>query len=169
ARALAVLATAAGLAGCGGRPPPPCPSASILAEAATVTRFRDGPGRDLTDVINEGELFDILALCSYGRRGIDVDLQVGVVATRGPADRARAAQFEYFVAILDPERQVVARQRFDVRFEFPDNRARLVRIEELEPQIPLADAALGPRYEILVGFQLTRDELAWNRSRRPSP
>jgi hypothetical protein len=26
----------------------------------------------------------------------------------------------------------------------------------------------GPTYQVMVGFQLTADQLAWNRSQRPS-
>lgn len=143
-----------------------CPQGIIPADAATITRFRDGPGRDLTDVVAEGEIVNILVQCKYDRRGVIVDLQVAVAANRGPADRSRAAEFDYFVALLDPEQNVLVKEPFRVRFEFRDNRTRLGTIEEIEPRLPLPDVMKGPEYQILVGFQLTPDELAWNRGQR---
>jgi hypothetical protein len=143
-----------------------CPQGIIPADAATITRFRDGPGRDLTDVVAQGEIVNILVQCKYDRRGVTVDLQVAIGAARGPADRSRAAEFDYFVALVDPEQNVLVKEPFRIRFEFRDNRTRLGLVEEIEPRLPLPDVMKGPEYRVLVGFQLTAEELAWNRSQR---
>lgn len=153
-------------ASCSNRPDPACPSAAILADAANVTKFRDGSGRDLTDVVVEGEIVNIAVGCSYDRRGVSVDLQVAIAGTRGPADRSRAAEFDYFVAVTDAERNVLAKEIFRVRVRFADNQTRVGQVEEIEPRIPHTDPAKAARYQILVGFQLTPDEIAWNRKRR---
>ncbi|MBI3453529.1 MAG: hypothetical protein HY057_12030 [Rhodospirillales bacterium] len=137
-----------------------------MADAANVTKFRDGPGRDLTDVLVEGEFVDLLVQCKYGKNVVNIDLQVAVAGVRGPANRSRAAEFEYFVAIADPARNIVAKELFKARFQFADNDPRVVQLEELEPRIPLADVFKAPDYEIFIGFQLTEAELAWNRARR---
>lgn len=143
-----------------------CPKGVIPADAASVTRFRDGPGRDLTDVLAKGEIINILVQCRYDRRGVTVDLQIAIGAERGPADRSRVAEFDYFVALVDPEQKILVKEPFRARFEFRDNRTRLGQIEEIEPRLPLVDAMQGPNHQILVGFQLTPDELAWNRNQR---
>ncbi len=171
ASALALLALA-GIAGaCSSKEKPQaaCPVGLIPADSATVTKFRDGPGRDLTDVVSEAEIVNILVQCKYDPKGVTVDLQVAIAGGRGPADRARVADFDYFVAIIDPKQNVVQKQPFRVRFEFTDNRTRLGMIEELEPRVPLSDAFDGPKYQLMVGFQLSPDELAWNRSQRGKP
>ncbi len=62
ASALALLALA-GIAGaCSSKEKPQaaCPAGLIPADSATVTKFRDGPGRDLTDVVSEAEIVNIL-------------------------------------------------------------------------------------------------------------
>jgi hypothetical protein len=161
-----LLGSAALLSACGSKPEAACPRGVIPADAANVTRFRDGPGRDLIDVVNEGEIQNILVQCTYDKKVIDVDLQVAVAATRGPADRTGAADFQYFVAIVGPDEKILTKQPFTVHFEFKDNRNHLGRIEQLVPKIPVADPLKGPQYQIVVGFQLTPDELAWNRSQR---
>ena len=166
--ALALLALTGVAAACGSKEKPQaaCPAGLIPADSATVTRFRDGTGRDLTDVVSEAEIVNILVQCKYDPKGVTVDLQVAIAGGRGPADRSRVADFDYFVAIIDPQQNIVQKQPFRVRFEFPDNRTRLGIIEELEPRVPLSDAFEGPKYQLMVGFQLTPDELAWNRSQR---
>lgn len=162
-----VLAAAAvSVIACGERREAACPEGSILPGAASVTRFRDGPGRDLTDVVSSAEVVDIATTCRYDRRGVTVSLQVAIAATRGPADRSRQARYDYFVAITDPEGRIVAKEVFPVQFEFPEGQARTGTVDEIEPRIPLSDPRIAPDYRIHVGFQLTPEELAWNRSRR---
>lgn len=149
------------------KPEAACPRGIVPADSASITRFRDGPGRDLTDVVAEGEILNILIQCKYDKRAVIVDLQIAIAGDRGPADRSRVAEFEYWIAIVDPQQNIVTKQPARVRFQFTDNRTRLGQIvSELEPYIPLADLQQGPEYQILVGFQLTEDELAWNRSQK---
>ncbi len=168
---LPLIGAAMLLAGCGAftkaeKKEAACPQGIIPADSAKVTRFRDGPGRDLTDVVSEGEILDILVQCKYDKQGVNVDLQVAVGSTRGPADRSKVTEYDYFVAVVDPQLNILAKEPFHVRFEFKDNQTKLGSIEELEPRLPLKDVMKGPDYQILVGFQLTPDELAWNREQR---
>ncbi len=142
-----------------------CPQGIIPADAAKVTRFRDGPGRDMTDVIFEGEIYDILVQCKREKQTVVVDLQIGLAGTRGPADRTRLADLDFWVAIVDgkshePVERVAAR----VRFEFKDNRTRQTMVfDEMEPVIPVKNPNDAAQYQVMVGLQLTPDELAWNR------
>jgi len=163
---LAALAFAGLLAACGSKTPPgACPSGLIPTDASKITRFRDGTGRDLTDVIVEGNVQDILVQCKYSKKEVVVDLQIAITADRGPADRSRVAEFPYFVAVQNPDGEISTKEQFKVRFDFTDNRTHLgVVLNEAEPHIPLADVAKADAYRIIVGFQLTPDELAWNRS-----
>lgn len=162
---LPVIAAVAFLSACN-RTPPACPRASIISDGATVTKFREGTGRDLTDVVAQGEIVDVAVECDYDRRGVDVALQVAIAAQRGPADRTRVADFDYFVAVADPQRNILAKEVFRVRFQF-QTQGRTGTIEDIEPRIPLKNRADGVEYQIIVGFQLTPEEIDWNRTQRP--
>ncbi len=165
---LALLASVLLVAACSReKPEAACPRGVIPADSASVTRFREGPGRDLTDVVAEGEIVNILVQCKYDKRAVTVDLQIAIAGDRGPADRTRIADFEYWVAILDPQQNIVTKQPARIRFQFTDNRTRLGQVvSEFEPYIPLADLKQATEYQIIVGFQLTAEELAWNRSQK---
>ncbi len=165
---LALLASVLLVAACSReKPEAACPRGVIPADSASVTRFREGPGRDLTDVVAEGEIVNILVQCKYDKRAVTVDLQIAIAGDRGPADRTRIADFEYWVAILDPQQNIVTKQPARIRFQFTDNRTRLGQVvSEFEPYIPLADLTQATEDQIIVGFQLTAEELAWNRSQK---
>lgn len=146
-------------------PPPPCPHVTQVGDASTLTRFAGG-GRDLTDVAFEAEIGPLFGSCAYEDDVIDVELNVQVVASRGPADQARRADFRYFVAIARLDQTVLARQEFDSFIEFPGNQVRAGIVEELAQRIPIQSGERGDSFVIYVGFILTPEELAFNRAQR---
>jgi hypothetical protein len=189
ARALARAATLTGvllLAGCSGYgtvydkffgdnlPPPACPEVWVLADGVALIKFRPGDGRDLTDVIFSGEILGVDATCAYERDretlvgSVTVEVAVNVRAERGPADRKRHAALPYFVSLIDAERKLVQKHRFEIAVEFPGNLTR-VRVRDDPPvtlTIPLKADQRGDLFQVYVGFQLTKDELEFSRKRR---
>ena len=169
ARAALVAALGAALAACAGKKDdagaPPCPKVGVLADAARVTVYRDGPGRDLTDIKYEAQLGRIAGECIYRKRNtqVTVDMKLQINAKRGPADRDRIADVGYFVAILDGQSNVLARQEFRSQIEFPQDQAQVATLEELEQVIPLKKDQPGSDFDVLVGFKLTPEQLERNR------
>ena len=158
------------LAGCGlfgGDILLPCPRSVVLADAAELVDFRPGPGRDLTDVRLEAAISGVRRECEYDEDGfVDVDLDVAIELTRGPALEGGAARAEYFVVITDPEEKVVAKRVFVLDVEFPGAALRARTIQELTQRIHYLPEPSAAAYRIFVGFQLTRDQLDYLRARK---
>ena len=169
-RASLAAALAATLAGCGlfgaEGPPRACPDAVILADAKRVTLYREGPGRDLTDVQFEGEIVQIGGTCTYGKRDLTVTLVADLVATRGPAADEAQANLPFFVALTDETRSIVAKKVFESAVPIPRGQRRAGVREEIEQVIPLPEGEPVPYYEVVVGFQLTPEQLEQNRRSR---
>lgn len=165
--ALALLLPAALLlAGCGSdEPPPPCPPVGAPAPLDGFTQF-DGGGRDLTQVRFSGRIDGVDLACEYDEKGVDVALRVRFVVERGPADQSRRADIRYFVAVEDGPGNVTAKQQFDVAVPFEGNIRRVARIDELELRIPTPRQGFR-QTRVLVGFQLTQEQLEYNRSQKP--
>ncbi|MSO81009.1 MAG: hypothetical protein EXQ97_05145 [Alphaproteobacteria bacterium] len=169
---LAVLAATILAAGCNQtrRQPPACPAIVVVGETAKLTQFRPGAGRDLTDVVAEGRIdrFDGFCETDRNRDGtgeVRVELQVFVVIARGPANTTRTASYEYFVAIADKSERILAKQTFSADVAFEGNRNRLKAFETLEQKIPLAVSQDGGAFTVYIGFQLTPDQLSYNRAK----
>lgn len=169
AAAGAVLALA--VAGCGSTPEPAeCPPVSVLSEAASLTRFAPGPGRDLVDVDFRAELTDLRSGCVYakeegGASKLVVAVGPAIAATRGPANENRKADFQYFVSVVGADADILNKQLFPVSVTFPGNSTRVDVVQDDPPvSIDLPIAAEGEGYyEILLGLQLSEDELLYNR------
>jgi hypothetical protein len=147
---------------------PPCPKVAVLADAAHLAVFRDGPGRDLTDIRYEADLGRISGECVYKRRNtsVTVEMKLSITARRGPADRDRIADLAYFVAIVDAQSNVLARQEFQSQIAFPIDQSQVATQEELEQIIPLKKDQPGSDFDVLVGFKLTPEQLQRNRGGR---
>ena len=170
ANLLAPLALLLGLAGCSGLfeddlPPPPCPTVFPVGEAREVTRFA-GQGRDLTDVLFEAQVQDVVLVCAYDDGIVEMDMQVRIIAADGPANQGREVRITYFVAIATLDRKIVVREEFEIVVPFEGNRTMVVAIDEVSPRIPLPPGLTGADYVIYVGIALTPAELLYNQENR---
>ncbi len=159
------------LAGCGSTPEPAeCPPVSVLSEAASLTRFAPGPGRDLVDVDFRAELTDLRSGCIYAKEGggaskLVVAVGPAIAATRGPANEDRKADFQYFVSVVAADADILNKQLFPVSVTFPGNSTRVDIVQDDPPvsiDLPIPTEGEG-YYEILLGLQLSEDELQYNR------
>ncbi len=163
---LVLVATGCGMFGGAKVAQYPCPQAGILKDAQRLTKFLPGPGRDLTDVVFQVQLANVRTQCIYGKSGVKIDMLVDIAAERGPADKSRKAEFAYFVAIANPAGTIPARERFTALLPVIPNVSRALAVEELEQMIPLPRGRSAENYRIIVGLQVTREELEFNRRPR---
>ncbi len=169
---LAGLGAAASLAGCGGSGsaqfPPACPHAGILADAADLTRFRQGAaGRDLTDMAVDGRITGVSGVCSHNERNTDVTVAVSMQLARGPAYGSGRMDVPFFVVVAR-NREVLDKQIYRVNPNFAPN-ADTTRLttDPVTLTLPTSASRPGSSYDVVVGFQLSPDEVAFNRRRGP--
>ncbi|MCK8784057.1 hypothetical protein M0638_06650 [Roseomonas sp. NAR14] len=172
--ALPLLGALALLGGCGDASllPARCPRIAILADAADLTQFRPGGGQDLTAMQVDGRMVGVSGQCDYagrGREALNVTLSVAIEAERGPAAEGRTADLPYFIAVTGrDERRILDKQPTVTTVRFGANTTRTtVRTDSMTIRLPLGDRHQAEDYTVLVGFQLTPEQLALNRRRGP--
>ena len=150
-----------------------CPNYWVVADAANVVKFRDGPGRDLTDVNYEGKIVGVQLGCvshidRETRTGtMDVDVTIRFRVQRGPANRDRKARFDYFIRVVGPNGNILEGKNLSVVIDFPGNKTRLqFRSPPLTlEQFRITSKRSNTYYRIFAGFKLNREELDSNRRR----
>ena len=146
---------------------PACPQLALLPDAADLTRFA-GSGRDTTDLVLEAHLTAVPATCHWAddrHKQVEAKVQVAMSLSRGPAMPGRAADVAYFAATAEGN-DIFDKQVFAARADFPANTDRLSVIsQEISMLFPVSADKSAAAYKIWVGFQLTPEELAINRSR----
>ncbi|HXZ69076.1 MAG TPA: hypothetical protein VEH07_10835 [Alphaproteobacteria bacterium] len=171
ATALLALVT---VAACNYRNPitQPCPTFGILGDAEQATAFI-GAGHDLTNVAYRATLSGASLKCDYSSkkrrnttsRTVDGELSVSLSVERGPALADTQITVPYFVAVTRGKKYVLAREEFSQTFNLAGG-TRVGSLEEIPVSIPLAKDLNGDSYEVVVGIELTPDQLAYNRAQR---
>lgn len=150
------------LAGCeliGEKRKLPCPEVLILRDAGKLVRFVEGSGRE--NVAFEAKISDFRGFCDYEDNGVEVEMLVEIAVERGPESEAPEVAFEYFVAIPAHLSQPGGKRILPVKGRF-ENGAMTYR-DNVAIFVPLAEPDDGPATLILLGLQLTPEEVAFNR------
>ncbi|MEQ8267221.1 MAG: hypothetical protein RH982_08490 [Parvibaculum sp.] len=171
-----LLAAALGLSGCswlgvtdetedGGSTLFPCPAVGVLNETDHVTLL-SGKGTDLTDVVAKAEIGKVVSKCSYNidESTIVVDIAFDGIAELGPAATSRDLKLNTFVAVTRRFNTFDKKQVYDVPVTFEPGQRQIRFVKTVDGTIlPYGDDADGRIYQILVGFQLTPEQLEYNR------
>jgi hypothetical protein len=143
----------------------PCPFVKTLYDAARYVEFKDNREAS-ANVGFSGEIQGVSAGCSYKdeepiRVAVDVLFELG----RGPQAAGSQKTYNYWVAVTDRNREVIAKQAFTLPVAFPAGQDRVYLTEHIkEILIPRATATTsGANFEVLVGFEVTPAMAAFNR------
>ncbi|PWE17649.1 hypothetical protein DDZ18_08295 [Marinicauda salina] len=176
-RLAACLAAALALTGCQtvrdtlGSPEPnpgPCPNALSLYDAHRLVEI-EGDDPVFENVGFTGEILDVASRCRYTDRQaspIDVSMAIRFAFGRGPAAEGREHTYNYFVTVTRRDTAVIDKQVFPITVRFDRDEDRVLVTEEFDSiRIPRAEAdTSGANFEIIVGFELTDEQLEFNRS-----
>ncbi len=143
-----------------------CPKLMPAPGADRIALFGPG-GHAAKDVLVGGKITDLTGKCRRDKVGIVLNAEIRFYAERADMGM-KDATFPYFVALVDPDEHVVVEEGFKYPFPFlPGESYRLLPAEKITVHVPVKTLSQGNAYTVLVGFQLTPDQLAFNRSTRP--
>lgn len=161
------------LGGCGimkNKKPYPCPQVLLLNDAKALIKFNAGRGNDITDILFDAEFENFVGKCQYfqrdGKWNINVALKVQIIVERGAANKEGNINFIYFAAIPAFQPTPAGKKLFQVKGKFIDSKVRLLYQDDLSMVIPVESPDLGSNLEIILGFQLSPEELEFNRTRK---
>lgn len=145
-----------------------CPSVKVMDELRTMVEFQDPAKPSDKTRLARAVMKNVQARCSVGDK-LSVELDIMVETTLGPKARVKKTDkpnfaFPYFVAVISPEGRVVAKEIFAASLSFENGENDMSRTETITQHIPLAEDGSVPAYSILVGFQLSEEQLAFNRT-----
>lgn len=143
----------------------PCPFVKSLYDAARYIEFKDGKEASAA-VGYTGEIQGVSAGCEYKDNDpIKVKMQVLFELGRGPTAGSREKTYRYWIAVTDRNREVIAKETFDLPVTFPEGQDRVYTTEDIEEiLIPRANSTTsGSNFEVLVGFEVTPQMAEFNR------
>lgn len=143
----------------------PCPVAGVLYDASRVVEVK---GQERHENVGfTGAVEGVRGYCRYiGTNPITMEIEIDFAFGRGPVADGLSHTYPVFVSVTRRDRNVLAKERFDIPVTWPADKD-VVRLTETVPGIviPRANETVsGSNFEVLVGFDLTPEQLAYNRS-----
>ena len=177
-RVMAVLVAGLLLASCGSNPlsraldtrqnAGPCPPVAVLYDASRIVEMDQPDDQTYTNIAYTGEMTDVELFCRYVedqplRAEIELDFAFG----KGPKATGNSHTYNYWVAVTRRSGRVLAKQYFSVEANFAGGTVDGHREVLQDIIIPRADSTIsGANFEVIVGFDLTEEQLAFNREGR---
>jgi hypothetical protein len=143
-----------------------CPAVEIVDELSSLSEFLDGTSE--ADLVTRANINQVESACAYRGGALVVDLRLsftGILGAQAKKESSDKSFFAYpfFVAVLDKNGEVLAKEVFAASMTFPPAQNEHIYIETLRQLIPADSLKDGPDYKIKLGFQLTSDQLKYNR------
>jgi hypothetical protein len=163
---MAVIALALTLAGCSGKSAEEvtCPAAAIAPDLDAVAIFPPGSAADPATLQAAGKIFSINSQCNGEKGGIVVNTSIVFNMVR-QSPNVQRVEYVYFVAVIDSARNILNEQRFTLAADFGSASFRQY-VEKISVHLPLDHVSSGDGYTVVTGFQLTPDQLDFNRTHK---
>ena len=145
-----------------------CPTVGVLADASALRVFGEGAARSKENIAYDLEFMRANLLeCELQEQEMTAVIRFEARTKTGPAGAANEYKYSYFVALLAPDGAVVNKTIQPATAKFKSGKSETFFAEEYDDiAFTVPEGADGLGYEILIGFQLTREQAEYNRTRR---
>ena len=141
-----------------------CPTPVIAPDLDAAAQMRPG-GTGPDDIRFGVKLVSVKTTCRTEKIGLTADTRVGFVAARNDPTLSHA-EFSYFIAVADAQKNILNKKEDKVSVDFVPRQNRLQVSVDFAIGLPVRDLSAGGKYIIIVGLQLSPEQLDFNRKQQ---
>ncbi len=146
----------------------PCPQVEIVDDLSSISDFTTPKKQVKANLISRVDLKRAESTCKLASRSAIVDLQLifdGQLGAKGKKKSSDKQFYSYpfFVAVTAPSGKIMAKEIFAASLTYGPNETAHSYYEKLRQIIPINKKSQANLYKVLVGFQVTPDQLTYNR------
>ena len=142
-----------------------CPRAGVLYDASRMIQFGSGAERTVDNVAYDAEIGQVRIKCDNDEGVVDAEIEFALDVRAGPQGRVGTQTLRYFVAITELNQRVVDKQFYAFEADFDVDKPRVYETKKIDDiRIPFKRLGRPDLYEILVGWDLTPQQLQYNRA-----
>ncbi len=157
------------LAACASDAPttPICPQVAIVRELSHVSDY-GGDTPDAKALVATASLLRVEGACHIDSDesagdSVEVSYTLSMTARKGPRLGGDEIGFPFFVTVVAPDQKILTKEFMTAAFSFRGDSKDAERTEALRVAIPLTKGADVAGYQVLMGFQLTKDQIEATR------
>lgn len=151
-----------------------CPQAAIVDDLKNLTQFETPSAPTPGTKISSITLSNMESKCSLNEKTVAVDMTLTFDGQIGPKaaswkTESHSFAYPYFIAVTTPTGEILSKEVFAATIRYDADEVAITQKENIRQVIPLRENMSAAGYEILVGFQLTDDELNYSRMMASQP
>ena len=142
-----------------------CPVPAILADTNAITVMRPGTTPDLANELYSVKLMNAEGDCVYNQstQVVRASMDLTFHASRAPSRDAASYTVPYFV-VVNENAKIYAKHLYNLRVSFAPGAATADITQAPEDvSIKIGNGKLPWNYQLMAGFQLTPDQMEYNR------
>lgn len=148
-----------------------CPPVSVRPDLARLVEFYDEKNPSDAAKVSEVLITDVRNTCRIEGDKIIMQIDMALSGKTGPKARKQPKDqpnfaYPYFVAVTNNQGQVIFKEIFAVSLAYGREENALNQTESIFQNMPVP-ATSDERYSVIVGFQLTDAQLAYNHANMP--
>lgn len=145
-----------------------CPQIEIVDDLSSLSDFSSPKSPSRKNLISRIDIKSAESTCKLASKSAIIDLKVifqGSLGPKGRNDKSEKPFFSYpfFIVVTTPTGKILAKEIFAASMTFTSGEDRHTYFEQLRQIIPINSKEQAYRYRVLIGFQVTPDQLAYNR------
>jgi len=140
-----------------------CPLLYIIPDAAFVTKYEEGTNK----VFAQGRIGSLGGYCQkLDEKNLNIEGKFNIESNlAGLPETTVYVPFKYLISILDEENNILQKNEYTKVVKFKAKQFSKSEAAGFVENIKIKPSDNIRKYNVLVGFQLTRKELEQNRSR----
>lgn len=147
----------------------PCPQVEIVDDLSSLSDFVNPKKQTKENLISRVDIRSAESACKLSSKSAIVDLKLnfdGKLGAKGRMNKSDKPFFSYpfFVAVTSPSGKIMAKEIFAASLTYAPGENTHTYNEVLRQIIPVNSKSQASRYKVLIGFQVTPDQLAYNRA-----
>lgn len=147
---------------------PNCPEVKILGDLASITQFGNPKKNSPESQIATARLASVSAVCKTSDNSVTLEISLNFSGTLGPLglkdlDGQANYTYPYFLSVITPNGQILSKDVFALSMSYDKGTLTINKQDRLRQTIPLTAGQAANKFQIVAGFQLSADELDYNR------
>jgi len=144
-----------------------CPRIEIMNELGMLHEFAYADIQTKADLISSATIASIISQCSYDPKRLIISAEISFSGELGSKsieyENETLLSYPFFVAIVSPDNKILTKETFTATLTYQKDSRYAHNYKKIQQTIPVISAEHGKFYKIMIGFQLTKDQLKYNR------
>lgn len=150
-----------------------CPGVSVRPDLRRLVEFYNADKPSDATKISEVTLTNVQNICRVEADKLVMQIDLTLDGKTGPKARMKPTDkpsfaYPYLVAVTDAQGNVLSKDIFAASIAYGADQKDIKQTESIFQNMPFPDATIGQVYTVVVGFQLTPEQLAYNQA-HPNP